>query len=145
MGGHLTHCAVSQAVTGSQRDAANGRLDATLAQLATAIDPQAAASRSSSNRVERIELAIAHLQVARILAHKQHPKQQQQHQSTPGDAIGKSTAAVNDLDTAARSANAATAEVRMIAKLLGVDAGSRWVNTCSCTRQHQQTNRTLSA
>lgn len=128
--GLCTHMALhvgTQAASTSRRDAADGQLDSALTKLAIAIDPQAAASRSSSSRLERIELAVAHLQAAHILAHKQKQKAQQQ----TGNAVEQLAAAVGDLGIDADSAKSATAQVRLIAKLLGVDGSGRWVTNCN--------------
>lgn len=121
-----------QSASSSQRSASSGRLNAALNRLAVAIEAgQPAAASGSSREHSRVlcaEAIVAHLQAASILAHKQQQQQQQQgsqqqqqHKAQPQQQQQQHGAVAGDMDVDEQSDALLSAQLRAIAKLLGLD------------------------
>jgi hypothetical protein len=137
-------------MTGSQRSASSGRLNAALNRLAAAIDPPTAAagstfitgnSRSADrSRVLCAEIIVAHLQAVAILAHKkqqpqvqagqQQQQQQTQQQQQQAQQPAAGAAAAGDMEVDEKGDALASTQLQAIARLLGLEdhppARSAW-------------------
>lgn len=113
----LLCCLGTQSVCSSQREASRGRLPAALSRVTVAIDPLLS---GRSSRVEQLEMVVAFMQAARILAYQQQQQASGALQDSSRHHQQEQASTAMAVDEGADAA--ATAELRSLAKILHLDA-----------------------